>query len=259
MRFFIFLILVLALAAAVFIPYDQGISHFIRTSTAVQNNEALAEWMGVFKVFGKGNVLFLLALAVGCCGLKRRAVEMVMALLLSALLVWPLKLTVQRERPNESNHQSFPSADAAAVSAAAVPLAAWSFRLFPAAGVVALSVAASRVFYGAHYPADVCAGLALGVLAGLLAGRLYRRWRWAPGWRGFFYVTCFFYLGYILVGRLNLEGDLSGEPVAGFFRLFGPVLLLILGARFIPVFFRKYSGVTSGKKSEMMTVHESKI
>ena len=159
MRLLLFLLLVLVIATAVLAPYDQKISDFIRTSTALQYNESLAEWMAVFKVFGKGNILFLVTLAVGSFGLKRKAREMMMALLLSAILIWPIKLTVQRERPNQNNHHSFPSADSAAVAASVTPLVAWSIKLLPAAGLVVLSVAGSRVLYGAHYPADVCAGM----------------------------------------------------------------------------------------------------
>lgn len=256
MRIFLLLILVLATATAVFIPHDQEISHFIRTSTAVQNNEALAEWLGIFKVFGKGNILFLLALAVGSCGLKRRAMEMIIALLLSAVLVWPAKLAVQRERPNESNRQSFPSADAAAVAAASVPLAAWSFKLFPAAGLVVLSVAASRVFYGAHYPADVCAGMALGILAGLLAIRMKRSWRWSPGWKGFVYAGCLFYLLHILTGLFGVGGDLGGELIFTYLKIFGLVILLTFAARFTPALFRRCLYSTTPEKSKTMTAYE---
>jgi len=239
MRFFLFLVLVLVIATAILVPYDQKLSDFIRTSSVVQDNESLAEWMGVFKVLGKGNILFLVALAVGSCGLKRRAREMILALLLSAVLVWPIKLTVQRERPSLSNRLSFPSADSAAVAASAVPLVAWSLKLFPAAGLVVLSVAGSRVFYGAHYPVDVCAGMALGVLAGMLAIRLNRRWRWSPGWRGFVCTSCFFYLTHILAGLLDLGGDLSREMIFGFLKIFGLLILLIFISRFIPVLYRK--------------------
>ena len=256
MKRLLFLLLVLVIAAVVFTPHDQEVSHFIRSSPSFQDNEALAEWFGVFKVLGKGNILFLVALAVGSFGLKRRAKEMIIALLLSAVLVWPIKLTVQRERPNLSNRLSFPSADSAAVAASAVPLVAWTFKLFPAAGLVVLSVAGSRVFYGAHYPTDVCFGMALGLLAGILSIGLSRKWRWSPGWRGWVCTGCFFYLAHMLAGLLGAEGDLSGELIFGFLKIFGLLILFLFAARFIPVFYRKRICAIEGRKSLLLNEHE---
>jgi len=256
MKFLLFLLLVLVIAAAIIFPFDHKISHFVRSDTAIQGNKALAEWMGVFKVMGKGNILFLIALAVGSCGLKRRAKEMIIALLLSAVLVWPIKLTVQRERPSQSNYLSFPSADSAAVAASAVPLVAWSLKLFPAAGLVVLSVAGSRVFYGAHYPSDVCAGMALGILAGLIAIHLNRKWRWSPGWRGWVFTSCFFYLAHIMAGLFDPGGDLSGELIFGFLKIYGLVILFIFITRFIPVYYRKKTDIITGGHTSLLNSNE---
>lgn len=256
MRFLLFLLLVLVIATAAFIPYDQKLSDFIRTSPSVQDNESLTEWVGLFKVLGKGNILFLVALAVGSWGLKRRAKEMIIALLLSAVLVWPIKLTVQRERPSLSNRLSFPSADSAAVAASAVPLVAWSLKLFPAAGLVVLSVAGSRVFYGAHYPTDVCVGMALGILAGIIAIRLNRKWRWSPGWMGWVCTSFVFYLAHMLLALSGAGGDFSGERIFIFLKIYGIVILFIFAARFIPVFYRKRTHAIADRKPPLLNEHE---
>ena len=256
MKLLLFLLLVLVIATAIIFPFDQKISQFVSSSTGVQDNKSLAEWMGVFKALGKGNILFLVALTVGSCGLKRRAKEMIIALLLSAVLVWPIKLTVQRERPSQSNHLSFPSADSAAVAAAAVPLIAWSLKLFPAAGLIVLSVAGSRIFYGAHYPSDVCAGMALGILAGLIAVHLNRKWRWSPGWMAWAITSCFFYIVHILAGLFDLGGDLSGELIFGFLKIYGLVILFIFVARFIPVYYRKKTHIITSGNTSLLNSHE---
>ncbi|MFI8100536.1 bifunctional phosphatase PAP2/diacylglycerol kinase family protein [Streptomyces sp. NPDC086023] len=79
---------------------------------------------------------------------------------------------------------SFPSGHAASAAAFATGLTleapAWGLVAVP----LAVAVAASRVYTGVHYPADVLAGAALGVGAGLLVRSLAREGdlaRTAPG------------------------------------------------------------------------------
>jgi undecaprenyl-diphosphatase len=45
------------------------------------------------------------------------------------------------------------------------------------AGGLAVLIAVSRVYLGAHFPSDVLAGAILGALVGALAGGLYARGR----------------------------------------------------------------------------------
>jgi undecaprenyl-diphosphatase len=62
---------------------------------------------------------------------------------------------------------SFPSGHAASAAAAACALLIVAPTFAPAWIGMALVMAASRVYVGAHYPSDVVAGVGLGVLVGL--------------------------------------------------------------------------------------------
>lgn len=140
-----------------------------------------AELVRTVRPFGHGEVLVMVALALGAIGWRRVGTELLAALVLVAVMVWVLKFGVQRTRPTGEPY-SFPSGDAAtcavlvpALLAMARPGARWWALL---AGVLTISVAGARVVKGFHYPSDVMVGTAVGLLGGLGAHRLVRD-RWA--------------------------------------------------------------------------------
>jgi undecaprenyl-diphosphatase len=129
---------------------------------------------------------------------RRFAVLLAAATLTQAVLVKTLKQAFGRVRPwialglpepiRSPHDPSFPSGHAAgcfcvaAFLALALP-AAWPDRrglawsLVALAGALAVLIALSRVYLGAHFPADVLAGALLGALVGALAGGVYARER----------------------------------------------------------------------------------
>jgi membrane-associated phospholipid phosphatase len=165
----------MVLAALLVHPWDKTLSDTLRFSPHLHDNRLLRSGIDWIRIFGKGDVLVLLALAVGGWGCRRRGTAILVALVISTMLVWPLKMTVGRERPRGQSHVSFPSGDAAAIAAAVVPLAAGAPLFMPAVGGVVAGVAFGRVFQGAHYPSDVLAGIAVGLVAGGLALLVCRR------------------------------------------------------------------------------------
>jgi undecaprenyl-diphosphatase len=122
--------------------------------------------------------------------------SLALAIAAQATLVWVLKLSFGRVRPwlalglappiGAPHDGSFPSGHAAGSFClagflfAALP-AAWprsrglDRALSVAALAVATLVALSRVYLGAHFPADVLAGAMLGALVGTVVGRLYAK------------------------------------------------------------------------------------
>ena len=93
--------------------------------------------------------------------------DLLQAQILTESLVQPLKFSTRRERPDLSNHQSFPSGHAAITFAAATVLerhVGWRRSLL--AYGVASYVAASRLHDNRHYLSDVVFGAAVGSIAG---------------------------------------------------------------------------------------------
>jgi len=129
---------------------------------------------------------------------RRFAVLLGAGILTQAILVKALKEVFGRVRPwialglpapiRSPHDPSFPSGHAAGCFCVAVFLAvalpvAWPHRrtqawaLVALAATLALLIALSRVYLGAHFPGDVVAGALLGALVGGLAGGLYARGR----------------------------------------------------------------------------------
>jgi membrane-associated phospholipid phosphatase len=93
--------------------------------------------------------------------------DLLRAQAVTELLVEPIKLATGRERPDGSNHQSFPSGHAAVTFAAATVIQrhlGWRRSLI--AYGIASYVAASRLHDNRHYLSDVVFGAAVGTIAG---------------------------------------------------------------------------------------------
>ena len=93
--------------------------------------------------------------------------DLVRAQIITEVLVEPLKLATHRERPDGSNHMSFPSGHAAVTFAAATVIErhlGWKRSVLGYA--IASYVAASRLHDNRHYLSDVLFGAAVGSIAG---------------------------------------------------------------------------------------------
>lgn len=139
-------------------------------------HEALTPIFEVLTSLGEAS-FFLVAFALGYWLLDRRVfLRVSIVLMITALLNSLLKGVFQTPRPDESlrlvaaSGWSFPSGHAMMAGAVWPWLAREARRiwLWPLAVLLALGVAASRVYLGVHHPVDVVLGLLLG--AGVFAG-----------------------------------------------------------------------------------------
>ncbi len=99
--------------------------------------------------------------------LSHLGMDLLRAQALTEILVEPIKFATHRERPDGSNHQSFPSGHAAITFAAATVIErhlGWKHSI--AAYAIASYVAASRLHDNRHYLSDVVFGAAVGSIAG---------------------------------------------------------------------------------------------
>ena len=226
----------LALAFAV-LPFDDRIAGAVRTfSHAAGKEYILQEALSFFRPFGKGEVVLLIAFALGVCGARRRATQIVLGLMLVSVLVWPFKWGVARVRPNGSNSESFPSGDVAAIAAFCTPLVTASPWAIPVGAIATAGVAAGRIYDGKHFPSDALAGAAFGILAGALAMALLRRRQVRPR-----------RLWFLAAAMLVMALDIAKLPwaralpfVLACLAIWGPVAVFLLIVRLAPTLWRAW-------------------
>ena len=99
-------------------------------------------------------------------GLAQTGADIVRSQILSQVYVQAIKFAAQRERPDASNHYSFPSGhSASAFATAGVLQRHYGWKLGVPAFVVAGYVATARVHDNHHYLSDVIFGGAMGIAA----------------------------------------------------------------------------------------------
>lgn len=93
--------------------------------------------------------------------------DLLQAQILTEMIVQPIKFASARQRPDGSNHQSFPSGHAAITFATATVIERHlGWRKAALGYLIASYVAASRLHDNVHYPSDVVFGAAVGTIAG---------------------------------------------------------------------------------------------
>jgi membrane-associated phospholipid phosphatase len=215
--------------------WDHGLSEWIRFHPALNRLFAVSALATTIRAFGKTDVLLCIVFALGAAGERKTAARILLALVIAMALIWPLKLGVNRVRPYGDKGESFPSGDAAAVAAFAVPLVSCSTGFLPVVAAATGAVGLLRVYESAHYPSDVLAGIGFGLLAGVLAGAAARHRNLLPARSFFILLAILLPAGRLLVGS-SAKGWLE---FLAFLKTAGPVFLALLAARFIRFELRK--------------------
>jgi len=235
--------LCLAAGAAVF-PFDYDLYQIFRTfSHRVGKVHRVQEILDFFRPFGKGDVILLIIAGLGIAGARRKAMHILLALLVLTVLIWPVKVGVGRERPGFVNKHSFPSGDAATAAAFCVPLLTASPWTAPLAVAITGGVAAGRVYDGRHFPSDVLVGVAFGLVASSIALAILRRRPLKPPRRWFFIAG----LLIVIFSILNLSWARATPFVLEFIGVWGPLGLFLLIARRLPAWLRKQASSRSSR------------
>jgi hypothetical protein len=167
-------------AAAVGHIWDDDLAGELETN--VKLNDAFAPGK-TYGAFGVQTLIGVGLYAGGRMGKKGRLAQtggdIMRAQILSQVYVQGIKYTVRRERPDGSNHHSFPSGHSASVFATAGVLQRnYGWKVGVPANVVAAYVAASRVHDNRHYLSDVIFGAAMGIAAEHTVSLHSRRYAW---------------------------------------------------------------------------------
>jgi len=158
-------------------PDDNHVHDAVLSSRPLgADGSTLASWAGDGLVQAPGLALFYLGGLYCESPRAKRFGEMGLeALAVSALETEALKLAVRRERPDGSDHYSFPSGHVTtsfAVAAVAADEWGWAGGVtgYLAAGVIALS----RLEKNKHYLSDLVFGAGLGIASGRAVARAHK-------------------------------------------------------------------------------------
>ncbi len=128
-----------------------------------------------------GNAVILLIAVAGIWLMKgkRLALQALLSIIAAGILVTVIKRMFPASRPLAAlpavnmlgpllRLYSFPSGHTAAIFSLTVLVRQRFVKLAPLFWVVAIMVAVSRIYVGAHFPSDVISGAGIGYLAGVL-------------------------------------------------------------------------------------------
>jgi membrane-associated phospholipid phosphatase len=218
-----------AAAALILWPFDRSLSNLLCIFCVGEEPLFLWRVTWIIKFFGKGDILFLLGLVLAIHRWKEVAVWSCVAMLIAGVIVGPMKPAFGRVRPYGKDARSFPSGDAAAVTAFLVPIAKTIPATQPLAVAGIAAIGTMRIIYGNHFPSDVFAGIAIGFFATGIAASLkfpimkrirrYLRRSWLA-------------VLLILVPLVPIAFG-GGRDMKQFLMIFGPAIAVLVVAPFV--------------------------
>jgi membrane-associated phospholipid phosphatase len=150
-------------------PFDQSFN-----AKVLSHYDAVNTFFAPGKYLGSTQVQVAFSLGTYAVGrwqdqpkVAHLGMDLLQAQIMTEVLVEPLKFAVHRERPDGSDHQSFPSGHAAVTFATATVIERHlGWRKAVLGYAIASYVAMSRIHDNKHYLSDVVFGAAVGTIAG---------------------------------------------------------------------------------------------
>lgn len=229
------MLLVAALIAHIWdIPYKNWIQQYTYLKT---KGTIFRDFLEIITFLGKGGIVVILALIMGGIGKSKLCWRIIIAFLIMAAIVLPLKKIVHRERPNGTNHLSFPSGDTADATVLFVSLASYSPAMTPVAAVMIPAVGILRTYNNLHYLSDVLAGMAIGIMAvGIAITIKPEKNKYLKKIKPRYYALAA--MAVTLVCFIPQAFKNGGEYLS-FLELVGPPLFIYLASKYSPLFFVK--------------------
>lgn len=122
-----------------------------------------------FTYFGSITVWLIIMLALWYNGKKKLSLLMLFAFLIDYIVVFILKTSFPKPRPNLSANNSFPSGHSSRAFLGAYMVSSEFPRLGIPLFILAILTAVSRVYLAFHYPIDTIIGAIIGLIIGFLA------------------------------------------------------------------------------------------
>ena len=220
-------------------PWDLEWRNFILKYNYLQGKGTiLRSVLSVIVSFGKGACIAFFILLIAARGYRKKAVHIFTSILIMTIIVWTLKPTVHRERPNMKNNVSFPSGDTATASAF-FGSAAIQSPVFAPAFILAPVVGFCRTYSDWHYLSDVVAGLACGIIAVGIAGLTgIKKLKFLRKIKPRYYVIAIIIFLFSTFLPALIEG---GGSFLDFFEFYGPASIILLAASYSSIFVFKHT------------------
>lgn len=236
--------IVLLLAALIVHLWDIPYKNWIQQYTYLKTKGTIfTDFLEIITFLGKGGISIILALVIGAIGKSKLSWRILVAFLIMAAVVLPLKSIVHRERPNEANYLSFPSGDTADATVLFVSLASYSPTMIPVAAVIIPAVGILRTYNNLHYLSDVLAAMAIGIMAvGIAIIIKPEKNKYLQKIRPRYFALAAIAMTLICFIPQALK---DGGEYLNFIELLGPAIFIYLASRYSALFFVKNIRVDS--------------
>ncbi|MEO7192140.1 MAG: phosphatase PAP2 family protein [Vicinamibacterales bacterium] len=153
-------------------PIDDNVNAHLVGKGSVHNFFLPGKYLGAYALVGTTATIYAVGRIQDKQKVSHLGMDLIRALVVDEVLTQIIKRSVGRERPDGSDHKSFPSGHASSTFAFATALERhlrWKYAV--PAYLLSSYVAMSRLHENRHFLSDVVSGAAVGIISGRTATR----------------------------------------------------------------------------------------